>query len=103
VARDKVLDRVMVGLKDRLLAPELVQEFVQAYVAEVNAANRERGSRRASFQGEAAKLDRQVRNLLELIKDGHGSAAMVAELVGREECDFSARRVARRAAEVPER
>jgi site-specific DNA recombinase len=80
VLRDKVVKRVLVGLKERLLAPELVQEFVSAYVSEVNAANRARGSRRASLQGEAAKLDRQIRNLLDLIKDGHGSPTMVAEL-----------------------
>jgi hypothetical protein len=76
VARDKVLNRVLVGLKDRLLAPALVQEFVAAYIAEVNAANRERGTRQAGLQGQVAKLDRQIRNLLELIKDGHGGVAI---------------------------
>ncbi|WP_372623861.1 recombinase family protein [Falsiroseomonas sp.] len=80
VARDALLGRVLVGLKERLLAPELVQEFVTAYVAEVNAANRDRGARQASLQAQAAKLERQIRNLLELIKDGHGSPAMAAEL-----------------------
>jgi len=80
VACDAVMRRVMVGLKERLLAPELVEEFVRAYVAEVNTANRERGSRRASLQGKASKLDRQIRNLLELLKEGHGGPAMAAEL-----------------------
>lgn len=80
VARDAVMRRVMVGLKERLLVPELVEEFVRGYVAEVNATNRERGSRRASLQGEASKLDRQIRNLLELLKEGHGGPAMAAEL-----------------------
>ncbi len=80
VARDAVMQRVMVGLKERLLAPELVEEFVRAYVAEVNAANRQRGTRRASLQGDAGKLDRQIRNLLELLKEGHGGPAMAAEL-----------------------
>ena len=41
-------------------------------MAEVNAANRERGTRQAGLQAEVAKLDRQIRTLLELIKDGHG-------------------------------
>lgn len=45
VARDAVLDRVLLGLKERLLAPALVEEYAQAYVAEVNAANRERRAR----------------------------------------------------------
>lgn len=78
--RDALLRRVLVGLKERLLAPELVEEFVRTYVAEVNAANRERGARQAALEQQRTKLTRQIRNLLELIKDGHGSAAMAAEL-----------------------
>jgi DNA invertase Pin-like site-specific DNA recombinase len=80
VARDAILSRVLVGLKERLLAPELVEEFARAFVAEVNAANRERGARQAGLQAEVSKLDRQIRTLLELIKDGHGGVAMATEL-----------------------
>ena len=46
----------------------------------MNAANRELGARRAGLEQQQAKLARQIRNLLELIKDGHGGAAMAAEL-----------------------
>lgn len=80
ILRDAVLARVLVELKERLLAPELVETFARAYVEEVNTANRERGARQASLSGQQAKLDRQIRNLLDLIKDGHGSPAMVEEL-----------------------
>jgi len=83
--RDTLLQRVLIGLKERLLAPELVEEFVRTYVAEVNAANRDRGARRARLPQEDGKLARQIRNLLELIKDGHGSPAMVQELRGIEQ------------------
>ena len=83
--RDTLLRRVLIGLKERLLAPELVEEFVRTYVAEVNAANRDRGARRARLMQEHGKLARQIRNLLELIKDGHGSPAMVQELRGIEQ------------------
>jgi site-specific DNA recombinase len=80
VQRDALLGRVLIGLKERLLAPELVEEFARTYVAEINTANRERGARQAGLQGQVAKLDRQIRTLLELLKDGHGGAAMVTEL-----------------------
>jgi site-specific DNA recombinase len=70
----------LVGLKERLLAPALVEEFVRAYVAEVNAANRDLGARRAGLEQQQRKLARQIRNLLDLFKDGHGSPAMVGEL-----------------------
>lgn len=52
--RDNLLPRVLVGLKERLLAPELIEEFVRVYVAEVNAANREIGTRQAGLQQQQA-------------------------------------------------
>ena len=67
ILRDRLLDRVLVGLKERLLAPELVETFVRSFVEEVNAANRERGARRKELETELGRLDRQVRNLLELL------------------------------------
>jgi DNA invertase Pin-like site-specific DNA recombinase/integrase len=80
VRRAEVERRVLVGLKHRLLVPELVEEFVRTYVAEVNAANRERSARLASLEAQHAKTSQQMRRLLELLKDGHGGAAMAAEL-----------------------
>ena len=80
VRRDLVVNRVLVGLKDRLLAPELVEEIVRSFVDEINAANRERGTRQARLSRDRAKVSRQIRALLELIKDGRGSVAMVQEL-----------------------
>jgi hypothetical protein len=80
ILRGVLLPRVLVGLKERLLAPELVEEFVRTYVAEVNAANRERGALQAALEQQRSRLTRQIRNLLELIKEGHGGAAMAAEL-----------------------
>jgi hypothetical protein len=76
---------VLIGLKHRLLAPELVAAFVREFVAEVNAENHERGQRQASLAQEHAKLLRQIGNLMELIKDGHGSPTMVRELRGLED------------------
>ena len=80
VARDAVLKRTLIGFKERLLAPELIEEFITAYAEEVKASNQAQGSRRASLQVQAAKFDRQIRNLLDLIKDGHGGVAMATEL-----------------------
>jgi hypothetical protein len=55
-----MLRRVLVGLEERLLAPELVEEFVRTYVAEVNAANRDAGARRAGLEQQQVKLARQM-------------------------------------------
>jgi DNA invertase Pin-like site-specific DNA recombinase len=80
VLRDRLQARVLTGLKERLLTPELVEEFTRSYVDEINAANRERGSDKARLEGQRAKLNRQVRYFLDLIKEGLGSAALVHEL-----------------------
>ena len=76
----RLLEQVLVGLKERLLAPELVEAFVETYVAEVNLANRDRGHRGKQLGLEAAKVSRQIHNIVELIKEGMGSKAMVTEL-----------------------
>ncbi len=78
--RGPLLQRVMVGLKERLLTPDLVDAFVETYVAEVNLANRDRGHRGKQFGQEAAKVSRQMHNMLDLIKEGLGSRTIVMEL-----------------------
>ena len=84
VGRERLLGRVLAGLKHRLLAPELVAAFAAAFVAEINAANRDREHRQAKLEQERTTTERQIRNLLELIKDGQGSRSMVDELRGLE-------------------
>jgi hypothetical protein len=69
-----------VGLKERLLAPELVEEFVREFIAQVNAANRDRNQLQALLGQERSKIGRQIRNLLEMIKEGYGTPALAQEL-----------------------
>lgn len=78
--RQRLHDQVLVGFKERLLAPELLQVFVRSFVDEVNAANLERGARRKELESELGQLERQAWNLLGQLKEGHGSPAMAAEL-----------------------
>jgi len=61
VLRAVLTNRVVEGLKQRLLSAELVEEFVRAFVTEVNAANQDRQRRRAGLTQEQAKLGRQIR------------------------------------------
>jgi hypothetical protein len=80
VLRDQILARVFVGLKDRLLAPELVETFVTEYVAEVNRANRNATSRRSKLETDLARVDRQIRTMVQTVADTGGSRALVEEL-----------------------
>ena len=80
ILRDKLLARVLEGLKHRLLAPELVERFVETYVSEVNAANREQASRRARLGAEQVKIARQIKTILDTIKEIGGSRSLVDDL-----------------------
>jgi site-specific DNA recombinase len=63
VLRDRILARVLTGLKHRLLAPELVATFVAEYIAEVNFANRNAASRRSQLQTDLVRVDRQIKTI----------------------------------------
>jgi site-specific DNA recombinase len=80
VLRDIVLQEVLDGLKLRLLAPELVERFVKTYVQEVAAANNELNNRRSTVNAEKSRINRQIKAVLETIKEGGGSRSLVDEL-----------------------
>jgi hypothetical protein len=80
VLRDKLQRQVLDGLKLRLLAPELVEQFVKTYIQEVNAANRERGARRANLHSEQARIQCESKTVRDTIKRFGGSRSLVDEL-----------------------
>jgi site-specific DNA recombinase len=57
-----------------------VEAFVRIYIEEVNAANASRGPARTQARLELAKVERQIANLLDMIKDGGGTRTLVSEL-----------------------
>jgi hypothetical protein len=67
VLRDRVLARVLTGLKHRLLAPELDATFVAEYIAEVNRANRNATSQRSQLQIDLARVNRQIKTMVQTI------------------------------------
>jgi hypothetical protein len=73
ILRHRLQAKIFAGLKQRLLAPELAARFAETYVQEVNAANQERGARRAKLQAEQARLTRQIKTIVDTIKDTGGS------------------------------
>ncbi len=80
VLRDRILDRVLTGLKHRLLAPELVEAFIAEYIAEVNLANRNAITQRSQLQTDLARVERQMKMMVQTIADTGGSRTLVEEL-----------------------
>jgi site-specific DNA recombinase len=80
ILRERLTTRVLEGLKNRLLTPNLVEAFVRIYIDEVNAANASRGPVRTQVRLELSRIERQIANLLDMIKDGGGTRTLISEL-----------------------
>jgi site-specific DNA recombinase len=84
ILRNLLQGQILDGLKQRLLAPELVEQFVKTYVQEVNAANQERGARGSKLHSEHARITRQIKTVLDTIKNIGGSRSLVDDLLSLE-------------------
>ena len=73
IRRSKIEERVLAGLKDRLMAPEAAAEAMRAYAEETNRINRERRTSGASEKKELAAM-------IAVIEDGGYVRGMVDRL-----------------------
>jgi DNA invertase Pin-like site-specific DNA recombinase len=81
IRRDVVEASVLSGLRTHLMEPELVQEFVAEYHRELNRLNATRGAEHRQQKDELARVERQIRSIIEAIKDGLRTAGMKEELL----------------------
>ena len=63
-------DRVLGGLKDKLMEPKLVQTFVDEYHAELRRLQKDARRRRNTHAKERANLERQIARLVDAIAEG---------------------------------
>ena len=84
IARDQLEDRVLSGLKDRLMAPEIAAEAIRAYVAEINRLNHERRASSAADKASLAKIAREVKEIVDAIAQGRNSRALMDRLMDLE-------------------
>jgi hypothetical protein len=76
ITRGELEARVLAGLKDRLLAPDLVKEFVQEFNAEIE---RHRAAAKVRCLAQArslAEIERKIGSMIKAIEDGMYHAAM---------------------------
>ncbi len=99
ISRSALESRVLDGLRDRLMAPEIAAEAVRAYADETNRRSKER---RAANAADKAALDavlKSIRHYLTMIAEGHGSR-MVGEELRRLEAEEDAIRARMEAAPI---
>ena len=70
IRRAVIEERVMVGLRDRLMAPEAAEEAMRAYAEETNRLNRERRASGASDRQELAAVEKKIALMIAAIEDG---------------------------------
>jgi len=80
IPREDLEARVLSGLKDRMMAPEIVEEAMRAYADETNRLNRERRSSGDAWKAELVKIEKQIRGIIEAIKAGMFHESMKAEM-----------------------
>jgi len=84
IRRDVLEASVLSGLKTHLMHPDLVKEFAVEYHRELNRLNASREQVYVHKADEAARVDRQIRALVEAIKDGMRTPTMKQELLALE-------------------
>ena len=70
IRRQSLEELVLDGLKQRLLAPELVEEFVIAFNEETNRQRREETVGRAPKEQELERVKRKIATLVDAISEG---------------------------------
>ncbi len=84
IRQQELESRVLAGLKDRLMAPEIVEEAMRAYAEETNRLNRERRTNGDTWKAELIKVEKQIAQIIEAIADGMYHPSMKEKMTGLE-------------------
>ena len=76
VSRRGIEGRVLGGLKQKLLAPELVREFIRAFQEEVNRSNTEREVQVRADRQQLDSIKRKIAGIVTAIEEGDYSRAL---------------------------
>ena len=80
IRRTVLEERVLVGLKDRLMAPDVAAEAVRAWVEETNRLNRERYASGEADRKELADIEKKMATMITVIEDGGYVKGMIDRL-----------------------
>ena len=103
IRRAVLEERVLAGLKHRLMAPEAAAEAMRAYAEENNRLSRERRASGAGDRKELAAIEKKIAAMIAAIEDGgyvRGMSDRLRELEARQ--DELAERLASAPAELPD-
>ena len=99
ISRDVVEERVLSGLRDRLLHPALLDAFIEEYRAAWNAAHVSTQAARMKAERDLAEVDKKIASILSAIEDGMYHSSLKAKMDALED---RKRSLADQLAEAPE-
>ena len=70
IHRNELEDRVLAGLKSKLMAPELVEEFIREYHAELNRLRAAEDAKHTASNRERDAVQRKIDNVMGAIESG---------------------------------
>ena len=80
VRRRTIEALILDALKSRLMAPELVKEFADAFIAETNRLRAEADCSRAGIEKEHTQVSRKLTGLIDAIADGFRASGLQEQL-----------------------
>ncbi|MBM3600398.1 MAG: recombinase family protein [Alphaproteobacteria bacterium] len=76
VRRDQFEARVLAGIKERLIAPDLFTEFAREYRAAMKGLQSARAARKATNSAATADVDRRIQRIVKAIEEGTAPATL---------------------------
>ena len=80
IRRTELEERVLIGLRDHLMAPDVADEAVRAWAEETNRLNRERSASSEAERKELADVEKKIEGIADAIQDGAYSAVLKERL-----------------------
>ena len=81
ISRQEVEERVLVALREKLMRRDLFEDFCREYVRELNRLRMEHRAGLSSARTELATVEREIRKLVQAIKDGVLALSIKDELL----------------------
>ena len=80
IGRQTLEHRVLSGLRAKMMAPEMIEEFARSYHEELNRNAREADARLAQDRKQLAEADRKIASIVSAIEDGGYNKTLKARL-----------------------
>jgi hypothetical protein len=84
ISRQEVEERVLVALREKLMRRDLFEDFCREYVRELNRLRMEHRAGLSSARIELVTTEREIRKLVQAIKDGVSALSIKDELLSLE-------------------